>query len=629
MGLLIFFSIVAKKAARPARVSGADRRRPGVSLMLASRAWSLGTLESRRHLALNGGLVVALLGGLAGCETSVVVGAGGMSGSSSATSVSSSAGTGGAAAGSTSSMGGAGASSASSGGGIGGSGGSGGAGGTGGMSSAVASSSSASSSSASSSSGGVISACPAPPPPPGPTWVDCSVGLDPTKNGGDLLWASAMRVGNAACLGWPDLGSPLSFAVGPTGDIAVSGVCSGPGTVYGLTGTLNGAGTPRGTSAQSTGGTGTAWVSPSFDRYGDLVVFFNRDHFGPVGEVSIFGPVAGNVYGFSFPLAPWNWPPTGGSPPSWDTDATGHFFVAVEPFGSMDLVRSNGAAQSIQPGFIGAFVADQTGGVYRYGALAGPLDLGCGAMVPASPSSGYLAHLDAAWSCLYSRVLPASVAAFADPSGGITLAASSSVALDLGCGSLPAAPGGSTFITRLDAAGACVFHRSLGSLGLTVALDTTGRVVVSRLVGASTVNLGGGPLPPLGTQDVVVGELDSAGKTLWSKRFGAPGVTFGSATVTTSAAGDVYLLASTNGAVDLGGGPVAGSVLVGSFSPAGAHRWSRAFAISGGYPIGIDGCGGLVVAGTDASFNPGCGNVLPGPPMGPLTANIAFARFAP
>jgi hypothetical protein len=90
-------------------------------------------------------------------------------------------------------------------------------------------------------------------------------------------------------------------------------------------------------------------------------------------------------------------------------------------------------------------------------------------------------------------------------------------------------------------------------------------------------------------------------------------------------------LTSWSGAVALGGGPinaVAGDKVVGSFSPSGAHRWSRGYHLNGN--AGIDGCGALVVVSSDCDFDPGCGKLLqPSSWPDPWAPNIVIARFAP
>jgi hypothetical protein len=174
-------------------------------------------------------------------------------------------------------------------------------------------------------------------------------------------------------------------------------------------------------------------------------------------------------------------------------------------------------------------------------------------------------------------------------------------------------------------------------MGLTIDLDPSGHVVMSALVGATAVDLGGGPLAPLGTQDLVLGELDGAGNALWSKRFGSPGVSLGMPKpVRISKAGNLYFrLQPSGGSVDLGGGPL-GQDLIASISGSGAYRWSRPLPYSGTVMAAdFDGCGAFMAVSQTHDFDPGCGPIVP-PPCVPLALNcdptrvyVATARYAP
>lgn len=470
---------------------------------------------------------------------------------------------------------------------------------------------------------------------PTTSWIDCSAGLDPCKNGGDLLWTTTSGI--LANTGGPVDTVSIQLSLGPTGDVLVTGSGYTSGGWHLTASRFNGSGAYLSEFTPSLGsehpGTGT------LDRQNNIVVLFGAGN--AVGGENLYW-----VDPAWQSLVHWQGCPYGSGFNQWDSDVLGNFFASfgcgpqvtldgtltlpdeyADGGSSSYLVRGGTMGESYRSA-IGSLAADQTGGVYGFGALTTTLDLGCGPMVPTSTSSGYLVRLGPTWGCVYGRVLPAAVSAVTFTNGDVVLSVTSSTALDLGCGTLVAASGGSTFVTRLDGSGSCVFGKALPAPNLTVALDAIGRVVVSGLVGDVSVDLGGGPLAPIGSQDFVLGELDAAGNFLWGRRFGAPGVTFTSPVVSTSAAGDVYLRTGWNGTVDLGGGPItaaSGDTVVGSYSPSGAHRWSRDFAITGAYQAAIDGCGSLVVASIAVGFNPGCGVIgsVPGLPV------TALARYAP
>jgi hypothetical protein len=253
-------------------------------------------------------------------------------------------------------------------------------------------------------------------------------------------------------------------------------------------------------------------------------------------------------------------------------------------------------------------------------------------MTPTTSSSYYLARLDASWGCVHGKVLSGPASVQADPSGGAVVSATTSASVDFGCGSIAAAPGGGTTLARLDPSGSCIFGRAIGAPNLSVLTDM-GNTLLFGSAPAGSVDLGGGPLAPLGTGDLLIVELDAQGNHVWSKRIGASGATWASAQVSIAASGDVYVLARYAGSVDFGGGPVtaaSGDVVVASFTPAGAHRWSRAYSFNKSYAAGIDACGSLVVATSDPAFDLGNGPLLPSPlALVSPPVNVAVIRYAP
>ena len=274
-----------------------------------------------------------------------------------------------------------------------------------------------------------------------------------------------------------------------------------------------------------------------------------------------------------------------------------------------------------------SYLADGQAGVFYHGALTSTLNLGCGPMVPTSPSSGYLARLDPLGACLYANLLPIGPLVIADGQGGVLLYSDAKAPMDLGCGTKSVAPGGSTVFARLDGAGTCVFGGSFDMTLLNFRFGPGGTVVVSGIVPGTTVDLGTGPLLPIGIQDLVVASIDPLGNVLGARRFGAPGLMM-HGSVTQSQKGDIYIKTSYPGAVDFGGGPVTalyGDFVMVSLSPSCGHRWSRALPIIGAYDTVVDGCGGLVVVSRDPAFDPGGGTFIPTN----VGKAIGFARFQP
>lgn len=90
-----------------------------------------------------------------------------------------------------------------------------------------------------------------------------------------------------------------------------------------------------------------------------------------------------------------------------------------------------------------------------------------------------------------------------------------------------------------------------------VAVTPDGSIVVLATVQGS-VDLGGGPLPGAGGHDVLVAKLTSGGQLVWAKRFGDAESQRG-LDLDVDAAGDLLLAGSVSGSIDLGGGELTGA----------------------------------------------------------------------
>ncbi|MFT3771238.1 MAG: hypothetical protein QM820_37965 [Minicystis sp.] len=456
--------------------------------------------------------------------------------------------------------------------------------------------------------------------PPGgscTSFATCAAGLDPTKQGGDLLWTKTVL---AQCTLTPPM-TLGGLVAGPTGDAAVYTSCGstlGGSTMYYAR--LSGAGFLLTTA------------SNGLHTFNGFVEITSRNDLARGHYYAFTTSASTNLFLSSTPPAGWSSSvstlspdqPASFSRPAFD--AIGNIYTVATtthadqlnaattlPGPGTYLLRDgvSGSAQLASPPSTN-YVPDGSGGVLIATPLAGAQALGCPIGSTTSPS--YVARLDAAWHCTWATaVSTASPSLLADGSGGIVLATTSSSATDLGCGAQPAAAGGSTFVARLDPAGACAYATALAAPNLTAQLAPGGSVVVSGTVGATTVDLGGGSLAPIGAVDLVIAALGSTGNHVWSRRLGGAGLTLASPTVTAASTGNVYVQARYAGAIDFGGGPVAAAIsdlAVASYTPAGAHRWSRALPIPG--QAVVDGCGSLVAATTVNPAQPaGSSGTLP------------------
>lgn len=377
--------------------------------------------------------------------------------------------------------------------------------------------------------------CGTPPPAtPATSLASCSVGVDPTKKGGDLLWVDQNGLGTYNCSangGWP----PLGLGVGPTGDIAVGLTCE--------TSFLHGAAVYK-----RLNGLGTPLAQRVFDL-------------NPSSSQDVFAYFTG---------------------------------LSIRPTNDLDVSLAN--------------------------VCQGP-----GAPPVCNPGKTEVNAPDG-----MTITTPPYV-----PVDGTVKVQTSTVPVDLGCGALPAAPGGSTFVTVFDHTGDCHSTHSLPAPNLKATM-LMGNVVVSGVVKPVPVDLGGGPLAPLGDQDYVIVMFGEHAQHVWSKRFGNTGVSLGEGSVTLARATyDTYLITSfaalsgggsnAIGVADFGGGVLSAElddpIVVRISVDGGTHVWSRAYHFSSPtISTAIDGCGSFVVA-SPSPLTPGCGQPNP---LGP-----AVARFAP
>lgn len=180
-------------------------------------------------------------------------------------------------------------------------------------------------------------------------------------------------------------------------------------------------------------------------------------------------------------------------------------------------------------------------------------------------------------------------------------------ALDLGGGVLAEAD----FIAAFDGEGAHRWSRGVpilvGDGHVTwsdAACDATGSLALTGLYRGG-IDLGGGPIMPADLYDGIVARFDPAGGLLWSHSFGGDGSYPTGRAVAYTPGGEVAVVGSFDGTVDLGGGPLTASngddVLVALLGADGAHVWSRQIGPDGlqyGAAVAVDGAGQVVVGGT-------------------------------
>lgn len=319
-------------------------------------------------------------------------------------------------------------------------------------------------------------------------------------------------------------------------------------------------------------------------------------------EYAYLGLVTGNADGdlfasftgatFGAPLTTWSFP--------WGVE-DGNLVVKWNSAGGHVYTKNVAPSPSV-------VTAGNSGDAFLAGAFTPGADLGCGPL--AGAGGDYVARLDPIGQCLWSHAISGtlnaggSLAILASAADGSAIVADShfSGTTDLGCGPMTAAPGGSSFVARLDAAGACLWSKSFDVHDVIPSLFPSGDLLVSMPF-TGTIDLGGGPLTSAGAQDVAVARLDgSSGAQVWSKSFGTAGVSLcpGPAlrcNAVADANGSVVLSGALTGWVDFGGGPL-GSMAAQTYAVKldgnGSFLWHHA------WPdhtfVAVDPCGAVLGA---------------------------------
>ena len=180
-----------------------------------------------------------------------------------------------------------------------------------------------------------------------------------------------------------------------------------------------------------------------------------------------------------------------------------------------------------------------------------------------------------------------------DAAGSIVLAGTFFGELDLGSPPLQSAGDCDLFLAKLDAAGNPSWSRRFGDAqnncgAVRVDVGPAGDILLSGSF-LGTVDLGGEPLVSTGVGDGFVASFDAAGQHRWSRLVGDttdPKSLQDVRAVFASPEGDVALVGTFGGTVDLGGGPLTSTggqdVLFAGLGPTGDHLFSRRFGSQGG-----------------------------------------------
>jgi len=256
-----------------------------------------------------------------------------------------------------------------------------------------------------------------------------------------------------------------------------------------------------------------------------------------------------------------------------------------------------------------AIAVDSAGAVFVTGHYFGTMDFGTGVLWAGGTSGAFLAKLDATGEAEWARSFGTSSTLGHDVavsgSGDVVLTGTFSGSVDFG-GAVLDGDYESFFVAKLDSAGNHLWSLTPGDevepFAHAVAIEDNGNVVIGGSL-RGTLNFGGGPLDSVSNYDVFVAKLDAFGSHLWSKRFGDDDKSQFLYQLAVDGSGNVLVLGSFAGTLDLGGVPLqAGAsgfdTFLAKLDDAGNHLWSRRLDGGPTYHLAVDASGAVILAGT-------------------------------
>lgn len=282
------------------------------------------------------------------------------------------------------------------------------------------------------------------------------------------------------------------------------------------------------------------------------------------------------------------------------------FFAKIDMFGVPQWAKGFPNSGSYQEGI--GVAQGAAGAIAVIGMFGGSPDFGGGPLVGVASSynifvAGFSAVGAHTWSKACGGDGENSVGGITtDPTGGFAVTGSYYGNSDFGCGASTAVQEMDVFVAKLDGAGKCLWSKSIASstgdadFGKGVAADSSGNVAVVGVTDG-VADFGGGALALPGA---FVVKYDKAGKHTWSKSFGNNAV---SRRVAFDAAGDLYVVGDLFGPSDFGGGPIASGatgMFVVKLDVAGKHLWSRAF-VGGSGDVAAVGMKSIMITGATGS----------------------------
>lgn len=192
-----------------------------------------------------------------------------------------------------------------------------------------------------------------------------------------------------------------------------------------------------------------------------------------------------------------------------------------------------------------------------------------------------------------------------DSKGNVYITGKFSDPINFGGGTIESDGTARAFLASFDGKGKHRWSRGFGSTrtsrGTGLAVDRKGNVYITGDF-FQEINFGGGSLKADGNSDIFLASFNSKGAHRWSKRFG-DSPDDGGHDLAMDDSDNIYITGTFFPRIDFGGGQLNSEgrdAFVASFTPSGAHRWSKSFGGNywdEGYGLAVDKKGNSYVTG--------------------------------
>jgi len=257
---------------------------------------------------------------------------------------------------------------------------------------------------------------------------------------------------------------------------------------------------------------------------------------------------------------------------------------------------------------------DSAGNVIVLGYFAGQIDFGLGALTSAGGTDIFLVKLDPTGAAIWNKQFGNADSQIAlglavDSLDNIVISGAFLGSVDFGGGALASLGLFDGYVAKFDPAGSHLWSKRYGDASTDftyfLAVTSTDDIVFAGFFLSASIDLGGGPIARVGTQDGYLARLDPAGAHVWSQGYGAVGATVQLSGAAVDSSDNVLATGAMSGTVDFGGGALMSAggsdVVMFKRSGAGAHIWSTRFGDASdqsGVTIACDAADNVLLTGT-------------------------------